>query len=165
MNLAFDLASIVSTEFGIGRDVEGDRAFVVVPVDQDIQVALQEMVVETQDSLEAAGEEAMRYEPAEKYGSQERLFISTNDEFVAELKTLHTATNLQSDSDALDEPDEMFCYFARFTDAKGRRLSAVRRATQFKGVLKSRLIQLLSDTLRLVQDRTFKLGRVNTNAI
>jgi hypothetical protein len=159
MKLNFDLTSVLSAEFGIGRDVEGERVFLVVPVDQNIQDALREMAEDTQDSLNSSAEEARRYELAEKYESQERLFIPTGDVLAAELKGLHSADNLQMDSQALASPEHMFCYFTRLTDSNGRRLTAMRRATQFKGVLKSRLIQLLSDTLRLVQERTFKLDK------
>jgi hypothetical protein len=43
------------------------------------------------------------------------------------------------------------------TDGKGRRLTSLRRATQFKGLLKSRLIRLTTNALKLVEDRVFKL--------
>jgi hypothetical protein len=36
-------------------------------------------------------------------------------------------------------------------------LTCLRRATQFKGVLKSRLIQIVTDALKIVEERTFKL--------
>ena len=52
---------------------------------------------------------------------------------------------------------EVFCYFSRFTDGHNQRLTALKRATQFKGVLKSRLIRLVSDALKLVEDKIFKL--------
>jgi hypothetical protein len=42
-------------------------------------------------------------------------------------------------------------------DSQGRHLTALRRATQFKGVLKSRLFQLMTDALRLIEDHVFKL--------
>ena len=51
----------------------------------------------------------------------------------------------------------IFCYFARFTDDKGQRLTALRRASQFKGVLKKQLLRLDSDQLRIVEDKIFKL--------
>ena len=61
------------------------------------------------------------------------------------------------DSRALTDPKEVFCYFAKMTDARGRRLTALRRATQFKGVLKKRLIRLVDDALKVVDDKVFKL--------
>jgi hypothetical protein len=57
----------------------------------------------------------------------------------------------------MGDPKDIFCYFAFLTDRQGRRLTAVRRATQFKGVLKSRLIRLLSDALRLIDETVFRL--------
>lgn len=38
-------------------------------------------------------------------------------------------------------------------------MTGLRRATQFKGVLKSRLLQFHDDTLKLVEDRIFKLDQ------
>ena len=43
------------------------------------------------------------------------------------------------------------------TDGKSRRLTAIRRATAFKGILKSRLLQFTTDTLKIVADKVFKL--------
>jgi hypothetical protein len=53
----------------------------------------------------------------------------------------------------------MFCYFAKFTDDQGRNLTALRRATQFKGVLKSRLLWQRGDALRVMEDKVFKLDK------
>lgn len=49
------------------------------------------------------------------------------------VRELHEATNLNIEAGALDEPADVFCYFARLTDKKKRRLTALRRASQFKG--------------------------------
>jgi hypothetical protein len=74
---------------------------------------------------------------------------------------MHRANNPQLDTGALEEPSDIFCYFARFSDSRARRLTAVRRATQFKGLLKSRnrLLRYVDDTLQIVEDKTFKLDR------
>jgi hypothetical protein len=53
----------------------------------------------------------------------------------------------------------MFCYFARFTDIAKKRVTAIRRATQFKGVLKSHLMSFITNALTLVQDNVFKLDK------
>jgi hypothetical protein len=80
-------------------------------------------------------------------------------ELATRLWNLHRANNLLPDTTALEEPGDVFYYFARFSDSRSRRLTAVRRATQFKGLLKSRnrLIRLVDDTLQVVEDNTFKL--------
>jgi hypothetical protein len=79
------------------------------------------------------------------------------EELATPLRDLHDATNLTIDSSALADSADVFCYFARFYDTKGRRLTAVRRATQFKGVLKNRLLRLTTDALKLIEDKVFKL--------
>lgn len=77
----------------------------------------------------------------------------------AAVRELHGAMNLDLEGSALDEPTDVFCYFVRLTDKKGRRLTALRRASQFKGVLKKRLIRFVSDSLKLIEDSVFKAGQ------
>src|SRR5207249_6673088 len=97
------------------------------------------------------------YEASEKHGGEEYLYLPLDDDLSAPLKALHEAVNLDPAANALEDPGQVFCYFTRLTDAKGRKLTALRRATQFKGVLKNRLIKFGDDTLRNIEDRVFKL--------
>jgi hypothetical protein len=83
--------------------------------------------------------------------------MATDNHFAARVNNLHTAGNLPSSGDALEDPAALFCYFARMVDARSRRLTAVRRASQFKGIVKKRLVQFVTDALKLVEDDTFKL--------
>lgn len=157
MTLRFDLDNVRTTEFGVGRDDGDDRAFSHVVVDADVQAALREMAQATWQALETNDDGPSPYQPSEKHGSVEYLTLPINDDNAASLRVLHQANNLPIDAAALDEPETMFCYFARFTDAQGRVLTAVRRATQFKGVLKNRLIRLVTDALQIIEDKVFKL--------
>jgi hypothetical protein len=157
MNLEFDLGSVTVTEFGVGRDDGNGQTFVAVPVDADVQGTLREMVKATWDAMKKDGDGPAKYEPSEKHGSTEYLYLPLTDELAASVRELHQATNLNIGSDALDEPADVFCYFVRLTDKKMRRLTAVRRASQFKGVLKKRLIRFVSDSLKLIPDDVFKL--------
>lgn len=61
------------------------------------------------------------------------------------------------DGKVLSNPSNVFCYFTRLIDGESHRLTAVRRATAFKGVLKSRLLQFTTDALKIVEDKVFKL--------
>ncbi|MDY0341700.1 MAG: DUF4868 domain-containing protein, partial [Coriobacteriia bacterium] len=97
------------------------------------------------------------YSPAEKPGSVEYVYLMLSDDLVGLLLDLHTAANININQKALDEPSEVFCYFARLTDAEDRKLTAVKRASQFKGVLKNRLIRVATDALKMVDDKVFKL--------
>src|SRR5438128_115843 len=138
MRLQFDLQSVKTTEFGIGRDDGDARVFAYIAVDKSVQSALREMAEETWRATGKSSEAPPRYEPSEKHGSTECVYLPVTDDLSAPLRDLHNANNLPMDSTALSDPAKVFCYFARLTDTKGRRLTALRRATQFKGVLKNR---------------------------
>ncbi len=157
MTLDFNFKAVSSTEFGVGRDEAGQDAFRLIPVDANVQAALQEMALSTVSAMNDASDEASQYAPSEKYGSHEHVFLPLDHELAKQLRELHQATNMPLDSSALNDPENVFCYFARMTDKKGQRLTAVRRASQFKGVLKSRLIRVVTDALKLVEDDVFKL--------
>lgn len=157
MKLEFDLGNVTVTEFGVGRDDGDGQTFVAVPVDADVQGALREMVQATWDAMQNDEDGLAKYEPAEKHGSTEYLYLPLTDEMASSVRELHEATNLDIAGGALDEPADVFCYFVRLTDKTGRRLTALRRASQFKGVLKKRLIRFVSDSLKLIDDDVFKL--------
>ena len=155
MTLDFDLTNVRTTEFGVGKDGTAAQTFRCIAVDDNVQTALREMVSTTWETMNSLSNAPSRYEPSEKHASQEYLQLPINDDLAERMRDLHQAENL--DSDTLTDPNTIFCYFARLTDRQGRRLTAVRRATQFKGVLKSRLIQFVTDALKIVEDAVFKL--------
>lgn len=161
MPLNFNLDTIKSTEFGVGRDnEEGGDDFPLIPVDVDVQTALNEMAHYTWNSLREINDPD-EYQPSEKYASQEYVLVEFHSEWATRLRNLHLANNPTLNTAALAEPGDIFCYFARYADSRGRRLTAVRRANQFKGLLKSRnrLVRIIDDTLQIVEDETFKLDQ------
>lgn len=157
MKLSFNFSSVKATEFGVGREEEGQETFSMIAVDKSVQTPLQEMAAATWAAMQNNRAAPSEYEPSEKYSGIDYVYLPIEHELANAMGNLHSATNLPLDSAALEEPGHLFCYFAKFVDSKGQRLTAVRRATQFKGVLKSRLVQLVTDALKLVEDRTFKL--------
>ena len=157
MKLEFDLDSVTVTEFGVGRGDDSAQTFVAVSVDADVQVVLHEMVRSTVDAMHEIANGPAKYEPSEKYGTKEDLYLPLTDDLASFVRQLHEATNLDMDGSALDKPAEVSCYFARLTDREGRRLTALRRASQFKGVLRKRLIRFVSDSLKLIPEDVFKL--------
>jgi len=157
MNLNFDINNVEVTEFGVGRDDGHGRDFDRVTVDGNVQGALQEMAGATWEAMQAQTNNPPSYEPSEKHASIEYTHLPLNDDLAKSLRELHIANNLPSDSAALTIPEKVFCYFVRFTDSQQRKLTAVRRATQLKGVLKSRLMSLHTNALKLIEDRVFKL--------
>lgn len=159
MNLAFDLNKVTLVEFGVGRDDGNGQAFVAVPVDAKVQTALREMTQATWQAMQQDEDGPTKYEPADKHGSVEWLYLPLTDDMAVGVRDLHQAANLPMDAAALTSPADVFCYFVRLTDNKQRKLTALRRATQFKGIVKNkgRLIRLLDDTLQIVEDTLFKL--------
>jgi Domain of unknown function (DUF4868) len=157
MKLQFDLQNVKLVEFGVGRDDDDGRSYMYVPVDVGAQNALAEMAAYTWVAMEGQTDAPLRYEPSEKHAGVEYVYLPLTDDLSAPLKALHEAVNLDSDGGALSDPASVFCYFARFKDGKGRYLTALRRATQFKGVLKNRLIRLTNDALKIIEDKVFKL--------
>ena len=157
MILEFNLDAVSSTEFGVGRDGDGGPVFGVVPVDAGVQSALLSMAQATMDRMAAAEDGPAEYEPAEKHGSTEYLVVPVEGALDAAIRELHDAENLPFDGAHLSDPETVFCYFARFTDDQDRRLTAIRRATRFKGVLNSKLLSFVDDTLKIVEDNVFKL--------
>lgn len=155
----FNLNEIQTVEFGVGRDDGDEHAFHCVMVDPNVQTALGEMATFTHDLMLQESDESTLYTASEKYASSERIHIPLDDDLAIRLRNLHKAENLDVDQKALDHMDDVFCYFARFTDQNGRRLTALRRASHFKGILQSRLIQWVNDSMRLIDDNIFKLDK------
>ena len=158
MKLEFDLESVQAVEFGVGLDGGDGQTFRLITVDGGIQTALLDMVKATWDGmLDQAGDGPPRFEPSEKYDTTEYVYLPLDDQLATSMRALHQAVNLPVDGTALSDPAKVYCYFAKMTDKDGRHLTALRRATQFKGILKSRLIQLVTDALKIVEDKVFKL--------
>jgi Kiwa KwaB-like protein len=157
MTGAFDFKAVTVTEFGVGSEGKKEQRFVLVPIDASVQSALREMVLTTQNEMDEITKVPARYDPSQKYGSIEHLHLPLDDTLASQVRALHQANNLPTDSKELENPSDVFCYFARMVDGKGHRLTAVRRANTFKGILKNRLIRLTTDALRIVEDKVFKL--------
>jgi hypothetical protein len=155
--LNFDLNAVTLTEFGVGLDDRGANPFVMIPVDGDVQIALQGMAKATDSAMKNILPSPMQYEPSEKYSAREYLYISLTDDMATEIRLLHEAFNLDIDTNVLSNPKDIFCYFTKFKDISGRYLTAFKRASQFKGILKNKLIRILDNSLKLIDDNIFKL--------
>lgn len=158
MTIVFDYENVAVTEFGLGLDVQG-RGFLNVPVDGDVQSALLDMVRETQRAMENQTDNPEEYQPSEKYSAIEYLTLSLNDDLVSDLKTLHEAENIAEDANAFNQINDCFAYFAKITDDAGNRVTALRRSTQFKTLIKKRhkLVRYVDNTLQVLNDTVFKL--------
>ena len=157
MPIDFDFGQVEQVEFGVGKEEGGAAVFYAVPVDIDVRDALLSVVNTTLHQLETFEGGATPYSPAEKHARTEYLIVQAGSNFEVQLRELHDANNLTLDAGALVHPQSLLSYFVRLTDATDHRVTAVRRATYFKGILRSPLVRIFGDTLTVVEDDVFKL--------
>ena len=160
MNLNFDIENVETTEFGVGRYTGSDRTYAVIPVHLGVQTTLQGMVAGTCQKMEASVESPSTFNPAEKYASEEYLTLPIDDDLALRLRMLHETPNLTIANDYLDWMTKCFCYFARLWDGNGKQLTALRRASQFKGALnkQNRILSMGTDALGIVDGPIFQLN-------
>ena len=160
MSLNFDLDRIETTEFGIGRKVDGRLIFETVSVDMDIQDNLRQYASDTWEQM-CSRSPPYEYDPSDVIKDIDYIYLELDDPMARIYRELHNAGNLPSSHMALSKSDNTVCYFARFTDNTNRRLTAIRRAIQFR-IIKKRnaVMQLVDDTLKLMTDPIFKLDTI-----
>ena len=97
------------------------------------------------------------FEIAEKYAGTEYVYLPTDDEKVMVIRNLHVA-HLDMTTDIFYDVPSIFCYFVRMMDEGGNRLTAIKRATTFKGLAhKGNLLGLSANVLDIMDDNVFKL--------
>ncbi|MCO7245838.1 Kiwa anti-phage protein KwaB-like domain-containing protein [Halomonas sp. Mc5H-6] len=158
MPIVLDFNNLDVVEFGFGMETE-NRGFVQVPVGEDVQSSLVEMVKQTKDEMEKIGDAPSNYEPSEKYSTIEFLTLPLDDGLVENLKRFHDAVNIEEDAGAFDHMEDCFAYYTKVSDINGNRVTAVRRSTQFKTLIKKRnkLVRNVDNTLQVLGDSVFKL--------
>lgn len=149
--------TISNVEFGVCCDLQEEDHFYQVPVDNSVKPALKEMLATTLEQLRVDEGGLAVFEPAQRYGATERLYVPLSEVGAEKIRQLYNAQNLDVNSRALDDLGSLVYYFASFRYRDGSVVLGVRRATQFKGVVKKHLIRLVDDTLQLVEDDIFKL--------
>ena len=155
----FNFGDIGNTSFGVCTREKGDIKFFDVPVDARVKQLVQEMAVSTWDQMRSKSTTAIAYEPSERYPGRDHLFVDLTDPSVEVFRDLQWAVSCNPGSNVLRDPRTVFCYFGRLVDGGGHRLIGMRRSSTFKGVLKQkpRLVSLISDELRAIDDDLFRL--------
>lgn len=157
MITSFDCTNITSVEFGVGFDTEGGEAFRLIPIAEEVQDVLKEMLCVTQDSISNGPMDD--FSPAEKYAATERLRLTLDSDMATKHRQAYEAENLVIDTYALQNPHDIIGYFGIFRDHQGHKLMAFRRATHFKGILRKKLIHFMDDAIRILPDTVFKLDQ------
>jgi hypothetical protein len=157
VRLKFAFGAVEAAEFGVAVQTSKATQHFRVPADKSVQNALIEMAQRTEEQMRGFITSPEKFEPSQKYESREYLFLPLTDTLALPLKSLHEAVNLSNNSSIMRDTDDVFFYFARLTDAGGKKLTCVRRATQFKGVLKSQMVTWFNDSVRFLTDPVFRL--------
>lgn len=155
----FQLDSVNKVEFYVCHADEESETHYQVPVALDVQKALTEMLAATQSKLEALqAEEAIEvFSPAQKYGANDAVQCQLNSEYAEVPRTLLAEKNVPTTRHAIDDLKKISYYYIIAFDSAGNNLLGVRRASQFKGVLKARLLNVVDNTLKLSTETTFRL--------
>jgi hypothetical protein len=154
---SFDYANIISVEFGVSFDTDDGEVFRLIPIVEEVQDALKEMLDNTKESLSCGAIDD--FSPAEKYASTERLKLALDSDMATKHRQAYQAENLEMDTYALELSQDIVGYFSIFRDRRGHKLMAFKRATHFKGILRKKLIHFIDDAIRLLPDDVFKLDQ------
>lgn len=159
MPVDFNFQNVVTTEFGVGVNEERDQMLYAIPIDAGVQQALREMVNTTLETINRLDEGVAAFDPADKHAGEEYLQVQLDNDLASELRLVHQAVNLGFNNHLLEQPENIYCYFVKMSNGEGRHLSGIKRAGQFKGILKNRnrLLHFAADALRMVDDDIFKL--------
>jgi hypothetical protein len=149
-----------SIEFGICSIIDGQEIIALIPIDDSVRQSLYEMHETFYNTYLAIDGNPLLFEASEKYGQDEKLTIPLNNQNLNSLNNLYNQPNIPVSNLVLSEiANKITYYFAVFHHINGAKQIAVRRPSQFKGLLKkhNKLIQLVDDTLKVVVDDIFKL--------
>jgi hypothetical protein len=155
----FSFDAIRSTEFCVNLKGHHEQTNYLVPTDHTVQTALGGMLVSTVQQLESGADEAVwhEFEFSEKYAPKEALITDIRSDAMVTISALYDEEGWPHHAKALHDLAHISYYFAVFRDDQHRKLVAVRRATQFKGVVSSRLMRFIDDSLTMLGDQVFKL--------
>lgn len=156
-----NLNDFQNVEFGLAISIDGEDNFFRIPVDNTVKSSLIEMRDEFYRLFDN-GDEPDNFLPSEKYASTERLIANLNENYLNTIRELYNTDNIPVSNVELSEiAKDIVYYFAIFYTNNGNREVAIKRPSQFKGLLKkkNKLIRLVDDTLKVIPDEVFKLDQ------
>ena len=155
----FDFGEIRQTRFGVGIRQSGEMRLYGVGPDASVRATLGEIAEDTWDRMAEIDEDPVEYDPANTYGGSNYLAVMLDDPLAEVFREIHETQTFEPGGNILENPARISCYFARLVDGNGLSLTAVRRATQFKGMVKKkgRMVRIGDDSVTLVSHDVFLL--------
>ena len=155
----FDFGEIRQTRFGVGIKQGGEMRLYGVGPDDSVRATLGEMAEDTWNRMAETDEDPVEYDPASTYDGSDYLAVMLDDPLAEVFREIHETQTFEPGGNILENPARISCYFARLVDGNGLSLTAVRRATQFKGMVKKkgRMVRIGNDSVTLVPHDVFLL--------
>lgn len=158
-SMAFNFSNITRAEFYVCLSDHGSERHYQVPVDQSVQTALKEMVDTTLIRIaECQSNDGFEeFSPAQKYGANDAVFCRLDSDYAAVPRSLLDEAQIPETRHALEDLQLITYYYVIVFDGAGSKALGVRRATHFKGILKSKLFTIVDNTMKLLSDKAFRL--------
>ena len=145
-------------EFGLCTIIDGQQTVVRIPIDNSVRTTLYEMHENFYESYFNIEGDPELFQPSEKYASTEKLIIPLANENLNSLQEIYNRNDMPIANISIGEiANNILFYFAIFRHNNGSKQIAIKRPSQFKGLLRKKLIQFIDDTLQVVPDNIFKL--------
>lgn len=145
-------------EFGICTIIDGQQTVVRIPIDNSVRTTLYEMHENFYETYFGIEGDAELFQPSEKYASTEKLIVPLANENLNSLQEIYNQNDMPVANISIGEiANNISFYFAIFRHNNGSKQIAIKRPSQFKGLLRKKLIQFIDDTLQVVPDNIFKL--------
>lgn len=157
----FNHSNINHCEFYVCQGKGDSESHLQVPIDTSVQNALKEMFADTLQHIEklTAEDGFEEYSPAQKYGATDAVLCELDSEFAQSPRHLLDITqgDVEETSNALSDLKNISYYYVIAVDNQGERMLGVRRASQFKGILKAKLMSFIDNSLKILEEETFRL--------
>lgn len=145
-------------EFGACFQISGETFHYKIPVDNTVKEALVEMRNSFFESYDSISGEPDEFSVSEKYGSNEKLRINLNTDYLQSINDLFHRQNIPVNTvDVSANLPFTEYYFAEFNHNNGSKTICVKRPNSFKALLKKKMMRCIDDTLLAVEDDIFKL--------
>ena len=156
MITSFDCNKIENVEFFVRVKVGKTFCFNKVAVDGDVKDSLKQML---SDTLYSFGVSMNAYQVSETHSATSRYVADLLDPLFVNIKDYIDEGFTAINSDAIQQYGNLPFYKAVFHSENGTEIIAIRSASYFRSILKhkNRLIRVMDDTLRKVNDNIFKL--------
>ena len=157
--MTFKMENFKRAEFYVCLNAHHTEQHYQVPVDTSVQNALKDMLAVTLSKIDELkkNEGFEEFSPAQKYSANDAVFCKMDSEYAEIPRLLLEEKEIPETSHATDDLAQISFYYVIAYDSDENKLLGVRRASQFKGVLKSKLINVVDNTLHLLPEKTFRL--------